>query len=110
MKVLDIAAGHGMYGIKHCEQESKSGSRRAGLAQRAASRPGRTPRNLAWPIATAFAREALLRQRWAQDTTMRLLTNIFHHFDTAGCETLDAAGACGAEAWRESDHAGVRAQ
>jgi 2-polyprenyl-3-methyl-5-hydroxy-6-metoxy-1,4-benzoquinol methylase len=86
-KVLDIAAGHGMFGITIAKQNpnaqvvaldwapvlevAKQNAQAAGVADRYATRAG-----------SAF--EADL----GQDYDYVLLTNIFHHFDPPTCETL----------------------
>jgi 2-polyprenyl-3-methyl-5-hydroxy-6-metoxy-1,4-benzoquinol methylase len=85
--VLDIAAGHGMYGITVAQQNpkaqitavdwpavlevAKENAAKAGVAQRYSVRPG-----------SAF--EADL----GKDYDLVLLTNIFHHFDKATCLQL----------------------
>jgi len=86
-KVLDIAAGHGMFGIAIAKQNpnaqitaadwapvlavAKENAAAAGVADRVAFRPG-----------SAF--EADLGEGY----DIVLLTNIFHHFDMATCEKL----------------------
>jgi 2-polyprenyl-3-methyl-5-hydroxy-6-metoxy-1,4-benzoquinol methylase len=86
-KVLDIAAGHGMYGITIARQNpnaqvvaldwpavlevAKENARSAGIAERFATRSG-----------SAFEAD------FGQDYDYVLLTNIFHHFDPPTCETL----------------------
>jgi 2-polyprenyl-3-methyl-5-hydroxy-6-metoxy-1,4-benzoquinol methylase len=86
-KVLDIAAGHGMYGITIAKQNpnaqvvaldwpavlevAKENARAAGVAERFATRPG-----------SAF------EAAFGQDYDYVLLTNIFHHFDPPTCEAL----------------------
>jgi len=86
-KVLDIAAGHGMFGITIATQNphahitavdwapvlavARENSAAAGVADRVAFRPGST-----------F--EADLGEGY----DIVLLTNIFHHFDVATCEKL----------------------
>jgi len=86
-KVLDIAAGHGMYGITI--------ARRNPAAQIVA---------LAWPAVVSVAQENAKRLGVADRYSTRpgsafeadfgegydyvLLTNILHHFDPAGCEKL----------------------
>jgi len=86
-KVLDIAAGHGMFGITIAKQNSnaqitaadwapvlavaKENAAAAGVADRVAFRPG-----------SAF--EADLGEGY----DIALFTNIFHHFDVATCEKL----------------------
>jgi len=86
-KVLDIAAGHGMFGITIAKQNSKAqitaadwapvlevakeNAAAAGVADRFAFRPG-----------SAF--EADLGEGY----DIVLLTNIFHHFDIPTCEKL----------------------
>jgi ubiquinone/menaquinone biosynthesis C-methylase UbiE len=85
--VLDIAAGHGMYGITIAKQNpsaritavdwpavlevAKENARSAGVADRYTARPG-----------SAF--EADLGEAY----DYALLTNIFHHFDPPTCEKL----------------------
>lgn len=87
VKVLDIAAGHGMYGITI--------ARRNPSAQIVA---------LDWPAVLAVAQENAKKFGVAERYTTRpgsafeadfgegydtiLLTNILHHFDPAGCEKL----------------------
>ena len=86
-KVLDIAAGHGMFGISIAKQNpnaqitavdwapvltvAKENAAAAGVADRVAFRPG-----------SAF--EADLGNGY----DVVLLTNIFHHFDIPTCEML----------------------
>ena len=86
-KVLDIAAGHGMFGITIAKQNpnaqitavdwapvlavAEENAAAAGVADRVTLRAG-----------SAF--EADL----GEDYDIALLTNIFHHFDTATCEKL----------------------
>src|SRR5205814_6620136 len=86
-KVLDIAAGHGMFGITIAMQNpnayitaadwapvlavAKENAAAAGVANRVAFRPG-----------SAF--EADLGEGY----DIALLTNIFHHFDVPTCEKL----------------------
>lgn len=86
-KVLDIAAGHGMFGITIAKQNpnaqitaadwapvlaiAKENAAAAGVADRLAFRPG-----------SAF--EADLGEGY----DIVLLTNIFHHFDMPTCEKL----------------------
>ena len=86
-KVLDIAAGHGMFGITIAIQNpnayitaadwpsvlavAKENAAAAGVADRVAFRPG-----------SAF--EADLGEGY----DIALLTNIFHHFDVPTCEKL----------------------
>jgi 2-polyprenyl-3-methyl-5-hydroxy-6-metoxy-1,4-benzoquinol methylase len=86
-KVLDIAAGHGMYGIAIAEaipdaeivavdwpnvlEVARDNARKHGVAARYSTRPG-----------SAF--EADL----GGDYDIALLTNILHHFDASTCEKL----------------------
>jgi SAM-dependent methyltransferase len=86
-KVLDIAAGHGMYGITIARKNPK--------AEIVA---------LDWPAVLAVARENAQKFGVAERYSVRegsafevdmgggydyvLLTNIFHHFDTPTCEKL----------------------
>lgn len=87
MLVLDIAAGHGMYGIALARQNPKAqitaldwpavlevareNAEKAGVADRYTARPG-----------SAFETE------WGVDYDVVLLTNIFHHFDKETCVQL----------------------
>jgi 2-polyprenyl-3-methyl-5-hydroxy-6-metoxy-1,4-benzoquinol methylase len=87
MKVLDIAAGHGMYGITIAKQDpnaqivavdwpavlevAKENAQKAGVAARYATRPG-----------SAFETDL------GTDHDYALLTNIAHHFDPPACEKL----------------------
>jgi len=87
MKILDIAAGHGMYGISLARQNAnaevtaldwapvlevaKKNAQRAGVAGRHSTIPG-----------NAFAVDL------GSGYDYVLLTNIFHHFDKAGCVQL----------------------
>jgi 2-polyprenyl-3-methyl-5-hydroxy-6-metoxy-1,4-benzoquinol methylase len=87
VKVLDIAAGHGMFGITI--------ARRNPAAQIVA---------LDWPAVLAVAQENANKFGVADRLTIKpgsafetdfgtgydfvLLTNILHHFETVGCETL----------------------
>jgi 2-polyprenyl-3-methyl-5-hydroxy-6-metoxy-1,4-benzoquinol methylase len=86
-KVLDIAAGHGMYGITIAKKNpraqivavdwsevlevAKENAQKHGIAQRYSTRPG-----------SAFETDLGIDYDYA------LLTNIFHHFDMATCEKL----------------------
>ncbi len=86
-RVLDIAAGHGMYGIIVAKRNAgaevvavdwpavlevaKENARKFGVADRYATRPGSA-------FETDFGREY----------DFVLLTNIFHHFDMNTCEKL----------------------
>jgi len=86
-RVLDIAAGHGMYGITIAKQNpkaqitaldwpavlevAKDNAEKAGVADRYTLRPG-----------SAFEAEL------GNDYDFALLTNIFHHFDRQTCEEL----------------------
>ena len=86
-KVLDIAAGHGMFGIAIARHNPNAyvtaldwpnvltvaaeNARKAGVAERFTTRPG-----------DAF------RVDFGTGYDLVLLTNILHHFDPAGCETL----------------------
>jgi SAM-dependent methyltransferase len=86
-KVLDIAAGHGMYGISVAKQNpkaqivavdwpavlevAKENARKFGVADRYSTRPG-----------SAFDADL------GEGYDFVLLTNIFHHFDRATCEKL----------------------
>jgi ubiquinone/menaquinone biosynthesis C-methylase UbiE len=86
-KVLDIAAGHGMYGITIARKNPKAeivaldwpvvlqvaqeNARKFGVADRYSVRAG-----------SAFETEMGIGYDYV------LLTNIFHHFDAAGCEKL----------------------
>lgn len=87
MKVLDIAAGHGMYGITIAKQNpnakivaadwpavlevAKENAQKAGVGERYATRPG-----------SAFEGDL------GDGYDYVLLTNIAHHFDPPTCETL----------------------
>lgn len=86
-QVLDIAAGHGMYGITIAQQNpkaqiaaldwpavlevAKQHAAKAGVAERYATRPG-----------SAFETDL------GSDYDLVLLTNIFHHFDPETCVKL----------------------
>jgi SAM-dependent methyltransferase len=86
-RVLDIAAGHGMYGITLAKQNpnaqvtaldwpavleaAKENAQKHGVAERYALRPG-----------SAFEAEMGTEYDYV------LLTNIFHHFDVPTCEQL----------------------
>ncbi len=86
-RVLDVAAGHGMFGITVAKQNpnaqvvaldwpavlevAKENARAAGLGDRFTTRPG-----------SAFETDL------GKDYDCVLLTNIFHHFDPPACETL----------------------
>ncbi|MGB7516764.1 MAG: class I SAM-dependent methyltransferase [Candidatus Acidiferrum sp.] len=87
MRVLDIAAGHGMYGITIAKQNSKAqitavdwpavlevakeNAAKAGVAERYTARPG-----------SAFEAEL------GDGYDVVLPTNIFHHFDEETCVVL----------------------
>jgi len=86
-RVLDIAAGHGMYGITIAQQNpkaeitaldwpavlevAKENAQKAGVGERYTTRPG-----------SAFDAELGI------DYDVALLTNIFHHFDRETCVQL----------------------
>jgi len=86
-RVLDIAAGHGMYGITIAQQNpkaeitaldwpavlevAKENAQKAGVGERYTTRPG-----------SAFEAELGI------DYDVALLTNIFHHFDRETCVQL----------------------
>lgn len=86
-RVLDVAAGHGMYGITIAKQNpkaqvtaldwpsvlevAKENAEKAGVGDRYTLRPG-----------SAFEAEM------GNDYDIVLLTNIFHHFDRPTCEEL----------------------
>jgi 2-polyprenyl-3-methyl-5-hydroxy-6-metoxy-1,4-benzoquinol methylase len=86
-RVLDIAAGHGMYGIAIAQQNreaqitavdwpavlevAKENAQKAGVADRYSTRPG-----------SAFEAE------FGEGFDLVLLTNIFHHFDKETCVQL----------------------
>jgi 2-polyprenyl-3-methyl-5-hydroxy-6-metoxy-1,4-benzoquinol methylase len=86
-KVLDIAAGHGMYGISVAKRNpnaqivavdwpavlevAKENAQKFGVADRYSTRPG-----------SAFDADL------GEGYDFVLLTNIFHHFDKATCEKL----------------------
>ena len=87
MKVLDIAAGHGMYGITIARRNpaaqivaldwpavlsvASENAKKFGVAERHSTRPG-----------SAFEAD------FGEGYDYILLTNILHHFDPPGCETL----------------------
>lgn len=87
LKVLDIAAGHGMFGITLAQRNpnaqivaldwpavlevAKENAKKAGVTDRYTVLPG-----------SAFETE------YGEGYDYVLLTNILHHFDSAGCETL----------------------
>lgn len=89
LRVLDVAAGHGLFGITIAERYLQShitaldwpnvlavaadNARRAGVADRHALRPG-----------SAFDVD------WGGPYDVVLLTNFLHHFDLATCEKLAA--------------------
>ena len=89
LRVLDVAAGHGLFGIAIAEQYrqahvtaldwpnvlavAEENARRAGVADRYALRPG-----------SAFDVD------WGGPYDLVLLTNFLHHFDVATCERLAA--------------------
>ena len=86
-KVLDIAAGHGMYGVTVAKRNphaqivaldwpgvlevAQENAKKFGVADRYTTRPG-----------SAFEAE------FGAEYDFVLLTNIFHHFDQATCEKL----------------------
>ncbi len=86
-KVLDIAAGHGMYGVTVAKRNpyaqivaldwpgvlevAQENAKKFGVADRYTTRPG-----------SAFEAE------FGSGYDFVLLTNIFHHFDAANCEKL----------------------
>lgn len=87
LRVLDVAAGHGLFGIAVARRYPKAtvtaldwpgvlavaneNAQRAGVAERHALRPG-----------DAFTVD------WGGPYDVVLLTNFLHHFDVAGCERL----------------------
>jgi SAM-dependent methyltransferase len=87
LKVLDIAAGHGMFGITIARRNpaaqivaldwpavlavATENAKKFGVAERVSTRPG-----------SAFENE------YGDGYDIVLLTNILHHFDPAGCETM----------------------
>ena len=87
IKVLDIAAGHGMFGLMIAKQNpaaqivaldwpavvsvAQENAKRLGVADRYSTRPG-----------SAFEAD------FGEGYDYVLLTNILHHFDPAGCEKL----------------------
>jgi ubiquinone/menaquinone biosynthesis C-methylase UbiE len=87
MRVLDIAAGHGMFGIAFAQQNpqaevvaldwasvlevAQENAERAGVAERHKTVPG-----------NAFETD------FGSDNDIVLLTNFLHHFDKPTCETL----------------------
>jgi len=87
VKVLDIAAGHGMFGITIAKRNpnaqvvaldwpavlevAKENAKKAGVADRVSAKPG-----------SAFDTD------YGEGYDYVLLTNILHHFDPAKCETL----------------------
>jgi 2-polyprenyl-3-methyl-5-hydroxy-6-metoxy-1,4-benzoquinol methylase len=89
LRVLDVAAGHGLFGITIAERYpqaqvtaldwpnvvavAEENARRAGLADRYALRPGS-----AFDVA------------WGGPYDIVLLTNFLHHFDIPSCEQLAA--------------------
>lgn len=89
LRVLDVAAGHGLFGIAVAERYRRAhvtaldwpnvlavaeeNARRAGVADRYALRPG-----------SAFD------VSWGGPYDVVLLTNFFHHFDAPTCERLAA--------------------
>ena len=107
--MLDIAAGHGMFGITIARRNpaaqivaldwpavlgvAQENAKRFGVADRYSTRPG-----------SAFEAD------FGEGYDYILLTNILHHFDPAGCENADAARACGAQTRRQGHYAGVCAQ
>jgi ubiquinone/menaquinone biosynthesis C-methylase UbiE len=86
-KVLDIAAGHGMYGVTIARRNpaaeivaldwpavlavAQENAKKFGVSERYTTRPG-----------SAFEAD------FGEGYDTILLTNILHHFDTAGCEKL----------------------
>jgi ubiquinone/menaquinone biosynthesis C-methylase UbiE len=89
LRVLDVAAGHGLFGITLAERYPRAhvtaldwpnvlavaqeNARRAGVAERYALRPG-----------SAFEVD------WGGPYDLVLLTNFLHHFDVPTCEQLAA--------------------
>ena len=87
LRVLDVAAGHGLFGITIAERYPQArvtaldwpnvlavaaeNARRAGVAERHALRPG-----------SAFDTD------WGGPYNVVLLTNFFHHFDVPTCQQL----------------------
>jgi cyclopropane fatty-acyl-phospholipid synthase-like methyltransferase len=89
LRVLDVAAGHGLFGITIADRYPRAqvtaldwpnvlavaeeNARRSGVAARYASRPG-----------SAF------KETWGGPYDIVLLTNFLHHFDIPTCEQLAA--------------------
>ena len=86
-KVLDVAAGHGLFGIALARHDpaaritaldwpnvlavAAENARAAGVADRFRTLPG-----------------SALEVDWGEDYDTILLTNFLHHFDVAGCEQI----------------------
>lgn len=86
-KVLDIAAGHGMYGITVARQNrnaeitavdwpnvlgvARENAKSGGISERYQTRPG-----------------SVFETDFGEEYDYVLLTNIFHHFDASTCERL----------------------
>ena len=109
VSVLDIAAGHGLFGIEVAKQNpearivavdwaavlevASANARRAGVQDRYEARPG-----------SAFEVD------FGGPYDVVLLTNFLHHFDPPTCVGPAEEGACGAQARRSRGGPGVRAQ
>ncbi len=109
LRVLDVAAGHGLFGITIAERYPQAhitaldwpnvlavaaeNARRAGVAERHALRPG-----------SAFDVD------WGGPYDIVLLTNFLHHFDVPTCEQLAAKALRGSRTGRPSPYAGIHSR
>ena len=109
LRVLDVAAGHGLFGITiadHYRQAhvtaldwpnvlavAAENARRAGVAERYALRPGS-----AFDVA------------WGGPYDIVLLTNFLHHFDVPTCEQLAAKAYAALRTGWPSPYAGVHSR
>ena len=109
LRVLDVAAGHGLFGIAVANRYrqaqitaldwpnvlavAEENARRANVAERYALRPGS-----AFDVA------------WGGPYDVVLLTNFLHHFDVPTCEQLAAKAHAALGAFRPSAHAGIHSR
>ena len=105
LKILDIAAGHGFFGIAFARHNpnvevvavdwanvlevAKENATKAGVADRYSTIPGS-----AFDVA------------YGDGYDLVLLTNFLHHFDPPTCEKL-CGSSCGTQTWRPRSYSGV---
>ena len=85
--MLDIAAGHGMYGITLARQNAQAHITAVDW-RRCSKWPRKMRTKPGWPTVTRPSREAPLKTDLGDGYDLVLLTNIFHHFDKPTCVQL----------------------